>query len=138
GYGNDWGFVIASRDRIAPTEISEPFRKLFVFPAEVLQFRQHGAPASEGSDILLHYMFNDEELDTTSGAGWDSLGDDLLSYAVPEADAGLHLIPAEIRAALTEGDTLGIDEEKLFAHVVRIVPALRRFQTRRMIAEFVS
>lgn len=153
GYGPDWGFVLAAKKAIGERELlsiqlSEPrnelrdeehLRKLFIFPQDVFASRLEGATAREGSDILLHYLFNDDEADTTSGDAWDAFETDLCSLELPDADIGTHLIPLEIRRALAASNEQDeIDEEKLLNRILRLVPALNKFQTRRMIAEFVD
>src|SRR5205823_6541203 len=107
GYGRDWGFVLAAKNKVSAAEIdgltletprqalmdAQHARKLFIFPEKLLRLRDEGAPAKEGSDILLHYIFNDDELDTTGSAAWDTLETDLTVFKLPDADYGQHVLP---------------------------------------------
>lgn len=157
GYGHDWGFALASSVAITPAEIerklmlpkprralkdTEHLRKLFHFSQQMSTFQSNSKPASERSDILLHYLFNGEKLTDFSGPVWDALSVDLLSLLLPEIDNSSNLLSPEIRYALTvnggEPMNAELQVDALYERVVGLVPALQRFQTRSMINDFLT
>lgn len=150
-YGSDWGFILASKDAIKALELDESLplaaprtalhdvehlRKLFVFPDEVVSARMEGIPAADGSEILLHYLFNDEPAALLESEEWNALDAAATLLEVPEPERGKHVLSPEIRAVLA----LDIPnrEADLFNRVIELVPALQRFQTRGMIRSFLS
>lgn len=150
GYGDDWGFILASPQPISLAELTnmeayaqprfllnhaEQIKTLCTFPEELLYYSWQGQPAHESSDILVHYLFNDQPLNNTSGC-WNSLTADWQTLQIPQAESKACLLPPEIRDALAD-DSIE-SEESLFHRVVSLVPSLRRFQTRAMISEFLK
>lgn len=151
GYGLDWGFILASPQAINREELgdglplsgprfalkdAEHLRKLFVFPRAVAEFRSSAKPGFMGSDILLHYMNNGEETRTVLGEYWNALYVNVAGLPVPEAEKDPYLLPPEVRDALSGSFVDPAQEEALFYRLLNLMPALRRFQTRRMVSEF--
>ena len=156
GYGHDWGFVLASTVAITPAEVEgkivlpkprralndiEHLRKLFYFPKQMSTYQIKSKPASQKSDILLHYLFNGEKITDFAGV-WDALSADLQNVPLPETDEKSNLLSPEIRYALTvnggEPMKAELQVDALYERVVGLVPALQRFQTRSMIDDFLS
>jgi spermidine synthase len=152
GYGDDWGFVMASKKQISPAELLNkefypPLREaladvqtletLCQFPEELLYYNWQGTPAHDTSDILIHFLINDASL-ATAGAYWNSLNANWNQLVVPAAQRELCILPPEIRQALAQSEDSLENEQTLFDRVIALVPALRRFQTRKMIADFLK
>lgn len=150
-YGADWGFILGSDEAIKDAEFChgmplaqprsalvdvEHLRKLFVFPDAVVASRMKGIPGADGSEVLLHYLFNDEPADLIDVEEWNALEVDSSLLMIPEPERGKYVLPPEIRSALSL-DVPG-QENDLFNRVIELVPALRRFQTRGMIRSFLD
>jgi spermidine synthase len=153
GYGLDWGFVLVSNTPISSYEFESHFhlarprleltdvqqlRKLFAFPEEFVAYQPSSRPASQASDILLHYFNNAEELIAESGASWNSLDFDFRRVNVPSPDINKYLVPREVRALLSTPVVTPAEEEELLGRVLDLMPALHRFQTRQMVSEFLE
>jgi spermidine synthase len=153
GYGNDWGFILASATPISAAELDDALplvaprhalqspaqlRQLFHFPAGLAELRATALPARAGSDILLHYFYNSSHPQADSAETWDGLAEASDSAPLPAPDAGRHLLPPELRAALAAPVGAAPDEEALLQHVLQLMPALQRNQTRTMIAAFLE
>ena len=152
GYGDDWGLVLASPRPISPAELGDDLalasprsalrapaqlRRMFVFPAEVAARRASARPTRAASDRLLHYFYNGVALDTGAET-WDGLSFERDPAALPKPDDGRGMLPPELSAALSVPIGERSDEEALLRRVLDLMPALRRFQTREMIATFLS
>lgn len=153
GYGDDWGFILASDTPISSYEFESHFhlasprfqlidtnhlRKLFSFPEEFVAYQPSSKPASKESDILLHYFNNSEELVADSRANWNSLNYDFRNLHIPSADTSKYLVPREVRALLSTPSVTPEQEEELLSRVLDLMPALHRFQTREMVSEFLE
>jgi spermidine synthase len=164
GFGQDWGFFIASREAISADELSadlsvavpreflvdsDSLRQLFMFPEELFQYQPRSLPACAGSDILLHYFNSSTGLNATSGLLRDAANWDTVNMFVPEADTGKHILPPELGAALaksihsTEAAEAAVNNDpasvKLFLHeVLDLMPSLQREQTSALIADFLE
>lgn len=153
GYGDDWGFLLASPRPIAAAELDDDLllagsrralrdaahlRRLFSFPAASAARRTAALPSRLGSGILLHYLYNSVAIDAAGGGIWEglTLADD--DAPLPAADDGTRLLPPELRSALSAPVGARPDEETLFRRVVELMPALHRHQTRDMIAAFLE
>jgi hypothetical protein len=149
GYGPDWGFILASGDGSivealrGDLEIAEDrhavvdcehLRKLFVFPIEVFEYQEESSPAGTDSEVFLHYLYNADDVTVTSGQTWNALQADLDDLELPDPDVGGKILPASIRALLA-GEN---GEETLLYRVLEMIPAMNRFQTRRIVAEFIE
>lgn len=152
GYGDDWGFLLASPRPIAPAELGddlplagprsvlrtpEQLRRLFVFPAASAALRASAQPARLGSGLLLHYFYNSTAVDQ-GGAVWDALSWERDDAPLPPADDGRHLLPPELRASLAAPPAERPDEQALLRRVLDLMPALQRGQTRAMIGVFLE
>jgi len=156
GYGPDWGFILASSgqsmvdslrndlelegNRLALGDC-EHLRKLFVFPAEVFEYQQESLPASGDSEILLHYLYNADDLTLTSSLLWNALEADLDDLDIPQPDCGGNLLPRPICSMLAAGEAAGQmqsgdQSEILLFKVLEMMPALHKFHTRQIIADF--
>jgi hypothetical protein len=105
-----------------------------VFPIEVFEYQEDSAPAGIDSEVFLHYLYNADDVTVTSGQTWNALEADLDDLELPAADVGGKILPASIRALLA-GDN---GEETLLYRVLEMIPAMNRFQTRRIVAEFIE
>jgi spermidine synthase len=161
GFGQDWGFFIASSEAIAVDELSadlsvaaprefllnnDELRQLFIFPEELFQYQPKSLPACAGSDILLHYFNSSTGLAITSGLLRDASSWDITNMFVPDADTGKHILPPELCVALSKSihstvesnnsDPAGV---QLFLHeVLDLMPSLQREQTSALIADFLE
>jgi spermidine synthase len=163
-YGLDWGFIMASNESIKLTEINnqlplaeprqalkgvEHLRRLFTFPEEVYFWQKHALPFHKGSDMLLHYFYNSDEVELGSKRVWQSLGFEYSMAKLPAPYSGAPLMPMEISQEVaeslltetangTEIDGNGNHIDALLSRVLRLVPSLQRYQTRSIIADFLS
>ncbi|MBX9687548.1 MAG: hypothetical protein K2X27_12650, partial [Candidatus Obscuribacterales bacterium] len=152
GYGRDWGFLLASKQEIHESHLSAAaeffvakkflksdlqLRQLFNFPEEFLAPRQYSLPYRAGSDLLLHYFFNSLEIISHSNAEWNSLSLKHSELLIAQPDDQKRVLPPEIRSELAE-TLCESPTDELFERVVSLVPALRKHQTREMIADFVG
>src|SRR5262249_24952139 len=115
----------------------DQLRRMFVFPAEVAARRASACPTRAGDDRLLHYFYNSDALATGAGT-WDGLSFERDPARLPEPDDDRGVLPPELSAALSVPIGERPDEEALLRRGVDLMPALRRFQTREMIASFLS
>ena len=152
-YGVDWGFIMASPSAIVASEIesgltlAEPrkalldqsyLRKLFFFPQEVLQRQATSSPGAGSSDILVHYLFNPKSIDSEEGVVEDALLINLANLSAPEPVRKSYLLPLEARTSLSKSNLTAEDKEAFIENVLKMVPAVRRFQSREMIAAFLK
>jgi spermidine synthase len=153
GYGDDWGFILASPTPITTHELDDSLplavprtvlhdaaqlRQLFVFPADNALCRATAHPTRKGSGLLLHYLANGNDGKLHEQELWDGLAEEHDSAPLPEADDGRSSLPLELQQALATPVGSRADEETLFHRVLDLMPALRRFQTRDMIATFLA
>lgn len=153
GYGPDWGFMLASDQPISKDELSKEANlpsprkslqdtahllNLFLFPQEIVNLCAHSQPAHRSSDIFLHYLFNDEEIGSVSGAPWNALSFDFSKLNIPLADTGEHILPAAVRQALHVECRNAEEETELFKNVLELMPSLQKAHTRRLIVDFLA
>jgi spermidine synthase len=161
GFGDDWGFFIASDRSISADELdndlslaapreflrdSSDLLQLFVFPEELLAYQPDSLPALAGSDILIHYFNNAVPLTDTSGALCSTFALDNKNIVIPEADTGTHILPPELCSALAKSiqssescDNMRPEGVQLFLHeVLALMPAMQREQTSALIADFLE
>lgn len=151
GYGDDWGFFLASPEPIAAAELAaaelatprhalhghEQLRRLFCFPQQAAALRGHAAPGLAGSGVLLHYMYNSTPV-TQGGELWDALAAPEDDAPLPPPDDGASLLPPELRGALAQPIGARPDETQLLGRILTLMPALRADQTRPMIEAFLE
>ncbi len=161
GYGQDWGFFMASAEPITVDEIDadlplakprkflqnmEELMQLFIFPEELFDYQPKSLPALVGSDILLHYFNNSAGLVASSGLRRDAFVLDAKSLFVPDADTGKDILPPDLCTALAksihrseENDSSEPEDVQLFLHeVLDLMPSLERAQTSALIADFLE
>lgn len=153
GYGADWGFMLASNQVISKDELTNqlklPFPRkslkdtahllsLFLFPQEIADLCAHSQPARMPSDIFIHYLFNDEEIENVSGAPWNALAFDLNNLCLPPADPGDYMLPPGVRQALHARCHSAEEETALFTNVLELMPSLQRSHTRKLVADFLA
>lgn len=161
GYGQDWGFFLASAKAINANEIAgqltqfhlrkylleeQDLQRLFVFPEELFEFQAKSLPARLGSDILIHYFNNAEELKAASGAVRDAFTLDLTNLSVPVASTGMEILPPELNSALaasllavSENDSAeSYDVENCLREVLDLMPVMQRSQSSELIADFLE
>ena len=161
GFGDDWGFFLASKEPISQGEATaglpdtitrkvlisgDDLRNLFVFPQELFSYQPKSLPARAGSDILLYYFNNRTSLSVTAGAARDVFSMDAEQLFLPEANVGSHLLPPELcsvlaQSIMTDGlyEDYGTDDVPGFLHrVLDVIPTLHREQTAAMIADFLE
>jgi spermidine synthase len=161
GYGQDWGFFLASRESIMPEELdvdlslatpretlrdSSDLLRLFIFPEELFASQPTALPALAGSDILLHYFINAVPLTATSGAMRYTFALDTKDIIVPAPDSGTHILPPALCSALAKSinsseqyDTTRPEGVQLFLHeVLDLMPSLQKDQTAALISDFLQ
>ncbi|HEY9758250.1 MAG TPA: hypothetical protein V6C97_24000 [Oculatellaceae cyanobacterium] len=159
GYGEDWGFILASQKNIEFSEISESFsrlaprqtvrdlsdlKKLFSFPEALLNYQRDAVPAAIGSDVLLGYFYNEDPLEYKSEELFDAFSLDLKSLSAPDPDSGNAILPAYANRALMgtllaqsgNGSADSVDIDKLLSDVVEMVPAIYRDHSPQIVADF--
>jgi spermidine synthase len=155
GYGDDWGFFLASSRPILPSELddhlslasprralkdTQQLRKLFVFPAEIAAMRRSALPTRLDSDLLTRYIYSGQgasPVAAPSGRTWNGLSFRRDRSPVPTPDEGASLLPTEILSPLTDAVET-VDERAVLERVLRLMPALNRYQTREMVATFLE
>jgi spermidine synthase len=161
GYGDDWGFFVASPRAIDAGEFEDSFESLkprqwledltmllhlFEFPQELFEQRNSVVPSAVGSDILLSYFYNDKTLVPSSGVFLNALNLDIATMYVPEPDRGTTLLPAHVSQALvqclrSQFDTPEADSpliDNVQKDVLALIPALYRDHTPRILGEFLN
>ena len=153
GYGDDWGFLLASPRAVTAAELgddlplatpratlpsAEHLRRLCLFPAASAEWRATARPARLGSQILLHYLRNGEPVADATDRAWDALTADHARPPAPAADDGGGRLPPELAAALATPLGRRAQEEALLQRAIDLMPALHRDQTREMIATFLD
>ena len=161
GYGQDWGFFIASPELITAQELETDLtlasprefllhpaalRQLFFFSSELFEYQPKALPACAGSDILIHYFNNSVALLPTCDTMRDSFTFDTTSASLPDADTGKHILPPELCTALAHSINAGEqctsaqpEGVQLFLReVLNLMPSLQREQTSELISEFLE
>ncbi len=160
GYGDDWGFFLASKQSLRYRELddlqlAEPryylqncaeIIRLFEFPQELFAYQETSLPALVGSTILLHYFLNTKGLTATSGEIRNSLALEPWALAIPEADDGKSILPPELSAVLAKSISSGVQEQgndektaQMFLYgVLDLMPSLNREHTQEIIEDFLS
>ncbi len=153
GYGSDWGFMLASPENINADEINndlvfaEPrkeltdvnyLRKLFLFAEEDLQLQANARPTAGTSEILVHYLFNPKAREVKASVVKDVLAIDLATLTVPEPILNSYVLPQELRDILSNSECDIERKEEFIESVLKMVPAMQRYQTRQMIESFLE
>ncbi len=151
GYGDDWGFILASPKLITSSEVDhltlvEPryslkddqcIRKMFSIPLEVFERQSTSCAGSGDSDILVHYLFNADSTESDSQTFVDTLSIDLGELVAPRQSVS-YLLPQELHLPLSRSQGNAAEQEAVLAEVFELMPALNRFQTREMITDFLA
>lgn len=150
GYGPDWGFILASPESIQAADFADCLtfanprfelkdvqqaRQLFLINENVFARQATTCAASGESDILVHYLFNPQPIAAESSAFIDMLSFDLSQLTAPQHSSS-HLLPQEVRQSLSQWQDEPQRQEELLSEVFDLMPALRRFQTKEMIDDF--
>ncbi|HEY9680041.1 MAG TPA: hypothetical protein V6C89_21565 [Drouetiella sp.] len=146
GYGPDWGFILGSPQSIQASELADcmilhkltdvqQMRDLFLINEHVFARQASSCAANGDSDILVHYLFNPKPVISESSTFIDMLSIDLTTLTAVQ-HSGSHLLPQEVRESLSQWQAVPQSQEQLISEVFELMPALRRFQTREMIDEF--
>lgn len=150
GYGPDWGFVLASPESIQTADFADCLtfanprhelkdaqqaRRLFLINESVFARQASSCAANGESDILVHYLFNPQPISMASSTSIDMLAFDLSKLTAPQ-HSGSYLLPQEVRESLSQWSAQPQRQEELLSEVFDLMPALRRFQTREMIDDF--
>ncbi len=149
GYGDDWGFFVASPKALRPKEFTslafatprsflqsvEQLRRSFAFPAALAAKRVAAPPTNLGSEWLLQALFN-PTWDDATGTDWDALDWSHDPAPLPSVSQRSQLLPYAVQDTLQQETTLS--EEAIFNNVIEVMPALRVDQTRSMIREFIA
>jgi spermidine synthase len=152
GYGADWGFILASPQPIDAADFadnlslaeprtelkdSEQVRNLFLMHEDVFARQASTCAANSNSDILVHYLFNPQPIVTESSTFIDMLSIDLAQLTAPQ-HSGSQLLPQEVCKSLSQWHDEPLQQQQLMSEVFELMPALRRFQTREMIDDFLA
>lgn len=150
GYGADWGFILASPQLIQAADFADcltfasprhelkdvqQVRQLFLINENVFSRQATTCAANGESDILVHYLFNPQPITSASETFIDMLSFDLSQLTAPQ-HSGSYILPQEVRQSLSQWRDVPQRQEELLSEVFDLMPALRRFQTREMIDEF--
>lgn len=142
GYGEDWGFILASPSAIDASELlsvkdGQRMSEMFFLPKEVFDKQNTSCAGSAGSDILVQYLFNSTPIDCDSKVMIDTVSLDLSALTAPK-QTGLYLLPHKLNETLAHWKEDTSQQEAVMNEVFELMPALRRFQTREMIADFLD
>ncbi|MBU6455675.1 MAG: hypothetical protein KGS72_28140 [Cyanobacteria bacterium REEB67] len=161
GYGDDWGFFLASPEAISSEELNidlsivEPrvfltetadLRKLFVFPEAFFAFQSEARPARAGSDILIHYFITATPVADTAGGVRDLFIDACTAFCSPEPDSRTRILTPELSQALAGALQPGEYAQsatpdgvhRLLQDTMSSLPELKKEQTEIMIANFME
>jgi spermidine synthase len=162
GYGDDWGFFLASREPIHSSELGEnlvfaqprdylvdaqQLRSMFVFSTAFFQYQPQSLPTRAGSDLLLHYLNNSPELLDNNEGVIDAFSFDIGQMFVPEPHSGKEILPPELSTVLAHsincqgelGNPYSQDDAQVFLHeVLNLMPALDRQHTYELIVNFLE
>jgi spermidine synthase len=161
GYGDDWGFFLASPKAISSDElnidlsIAEPraflteaavLQKLFIFPESFFAFQAEARPARAGSDILIHYFITATPLVDTTGGVRDLFVEACTAFQSPQPDSRTRILTPELSQALAGALQPGAQAEnptsndvhRLLQDTVSSLPELQKEQTEIMIANFME
>ena len=161
GFGDDWGFLLASATKIQKEELevdlapisprnflvdNNVLRSLFLFPEKLFEIQAKASPALEGSEILLHYFRHPSQISYQSATLRDAFtfGDEHLS--IPEADSGRNILPPDLGNALARTfSNMNDDIASKPAEIQSIlhdafgnIPALQQAETTELISDFFS
>lgn len=159
GYGDDWGFFVASKTGITAQELDssslpEPrqylrdmsqARDLFALQAELLEVQPFAQPALSGSGIILRY-FHKGTLEAVSGTVVDAFSIEHACLTIPLADAPVETLPQEVTEAfarlLEKQSTAHRDEaanpSEVLQEILELVPSLNGSHTPEMIEDFLQ
>lgn len=157
GYGQDWGFLIASKcpieeSELITSELAEPryalpdmqsVRDLFMLPAELFMLQPQALPALDGSDVLLQY-FNKGRTIEFRGVKRSSFAFDTSNLRIPQADTGKSVLPLEVSEALAKllalrepcGETTTADPDAVLEDILEMIPSLQKSETPELVADF--
>lgn len=166
GYGDDWGFFLASVQPITQNELDadlalaqprfflkdiETLKVLFEFPEELFQHQSQSLPALIGSDILLHYFRNSDGLVAGSGTMRSAFTLDCNNIVVPEPDDGKGVLPPELNAVVANAvnpapgstkaaiDAVTTADAQMYLHgILELMPSLQPDQTAEIVQEFLE
>ncbi len=159
GYGDDWGFFLASATLITAAELTqaampEPrsflieaahLDQLFDLPESLYEIQPMARPAHTGSDVLLRY-FRAGQLTDTTGTNKNSFSIDYDRLSIPDADTGKDVLPKELSLALAKMlNEHGSDDiiektsqQAVLDEILELVPSLATSQTPEMVRDFLS
>ncbi len=159
GYGNHWGFFLASNQLIDPAEmnlslLAEPrsflkeqsqLRQLFLLPDELFALQPKARPALAGSNILLQYFDRQGEWKLPESLR-DSFTIATDAITIPEADTGKCILPEEVSLALAKvmggqantAEAGPADPELVLKEVLDAMPSLKSDLSSDLIAEFLK
>ncbi|GAC1357033.1 MAG: hypothetical protein NVSMB42_15990 [Herpetosiphon sp.] len=153
GYGDDWGFCLASPTpltaadfddrlplagpRVALTDAAQ-LRRCFVFPATSALLRCTVSPLAAHGNTLLELLANPTPVQVAAADPWHALDWDIDPAPLPVTDDAPSLLPTTLRGAFGSSNACPVDEQSLLAHLLAIVPVLRRDQTLPMLEAFLD
>ncbi len=159
GFGDDWGFLLASAEAVKKEELKldqtgvshtkfltedDCMQSLFLFPEKLFDVQSTARPALDGSDILLHYFRHPSRIDFKTATLRDAFTFGNEELSIPEPDTGRHILPPDLGSALAETFST-IDDaqtsrpgeiqamlQQAFVHI----PALQQVETSELISDF--
>lgn len=159
GYGDDWGFFLASGTPITVDELTaadmpqprtflaskEKVSELFDLPESLFEIQPMARPALAGSDVLIRY-FRAGNLIDESGAKKNAFTLNFNALSIPQADTGKDVLPKEITAALAkmlsaesrENGAEATSQEAVLEELLELVPSLATSQTPELVRDFLS
>jgi spermidine synthase len=161
GFGDDWGFLLASAIKIRKEELevdltpisprsflvdNDVLRSLFLFPEKLFEVQPKAFPALDGSDILLHYFRHPGQIDYKSATLHDAFAFSEKQLFVPEADSGRNILPPDLGSALARTFN-NIDDhnsaepaeiQNILHDAFESIPALQQAETTELISDFFS
>lgn len=159
GYGDDWGFFLASSTPITVDELTsaampqprtflankEKLSELFELPESLFEIQPMARPALAGSDVLIRY-FRAGNLIDESGAKKNAFTLNFNALSIPQADTGKDVLPKEITAALAkmlsaaakENGAETTSQEAVLEELLVLVPSLATNQTPELVRDFLS
>ncbi len=143
-------------------------KDLFNFPESIFLKQASSAAGRGKSDILVHYLFNpNSAIESANETNIESSrnlleGSEELTLAdsqtethnteslintlniriedlkAPEPESASYLLPADLRKALSNWQTVPGEQEALIERVFELMPALHQTQTREMVSDFLE
>jgi spermidine synthase len=161
GFGDDWGFLLASAKTIRKEELevdlapisprnflinNDVLRSLFLFPEKLFEVQPKSLPALDGSDILLHYFKHPSEISYQSATLRDAFTFGDQHMFVPEPDTGRNILPPDLGNALAitfssidDSNASQPGEIQSILHDAFVhIPALQQAETTELISDFFS